>query len=284
MFAPRLVILLGVLSASSSAILFRLAAAEPLAAAFYRMAFAAAILLLTGLSGRWQAVGRREFALSALSGVCLALHFSAWFFSLTLTSIASSTVLVCTHPFPVLLGAYLLWGEKPQRGAFAGLALAMLGTALIGWGDFESGRAALYGDLLALLGALAVAGYFLIGRAVRQRVGAIQYSAIAYGSAALVLLGGAVAAGSPLSGFPSSTWWALLGLAVFPTIFGHTLFNWALRYVSPGVVSVSVLGEPVGATLLAALIWREWPGPLVLLGGAILLLGIGLFQRFTVSH
>jgi len=284
MLAPRLVILLGVLSTSSSAILFRLAAADPLAAAFYRLAFATAILLLTVLGGRWSAVGRRELALSALSGVCLAVHFGAWFFSLTMTSIASSTILVSTHPFLVLLGAYLLWGETPRREAFAGLALAVLGTVLIGWGDFAAGQAAVFGDLLALLGAVAVAGYFLIGRTVRTHIGAIQYSAIAYGSAALVLLGGAIVADSSLSGYPPSTWWALLGLAVFPTIFGHTLFNWALKYVSPGLVSVSVLGEPVGATLLAALIWQEWPGPLVLLGGVILLVGIGLFQRFTVSQ
>lgn len=284
MLAPRLVILLGVLSASSSSILFRLAAAEPLAAAFYRMALATAILLVTGVSWRWKALGRRELALSALSGLCLACHFGAWFFSLTMTSIASSTILVSTHPILVLLGAYLLWGETPRRGAFAGLALTILGTALIGWGDSASGRAALSGDLLALLGAVAVACYFLIGRSVRKQVGAIQYSTIAYGSAALALLGGAIATGSPLTGYPPATWWALLGLAVFPTLFGHTLFNWALKYVSPGLVSVSALGEPVGATLLAALIWREWPGPVVLVGGVILLLGIGLFQRFTVSQ
>lgn len=226
-------------------------------------------------------MGRRDLLLSALSGLFLAAHFAAWFFSLTLTSIASSTVLVSTHPFLVLLFAYLMWGERPGRSALIGVFVAVVGAVLIGWGDFGLDARALWGDLLAFLGAVAVTGYLLIGRHVRQRLGAMQYSAIAYGSASVALLLGALAMGNPLTGFPDTTWVVFLALAVFPTIFGHTLFNWALKFVPPSVVSVSILGEPVGATILAWLIWQTGPGPISLTGGALLLLGIGLFQRAT---
>lgn len=275
---PHLVILLGVLSASASSILFRLAAAEPLVVAFYRLAFSTLLLSIPFLWRRWERMERRDLWLSAVSGLFLAAHFATWFFSLTLTSITSSTVLVSTHPFVVMLFAFFMDGERPGRKALAGVAVAVLGATVVGWGDFRLDGGALWGDLLAFLGAVTVAGYFLIGRQVRQRVGAMQYSIIAYASAALALFVGAVALGSPLTGFPTPTWWVFGGLALFPTLFGHTLFNWALKYVSPAAVSVSILGEPVGATLLAWLLWRSTPGPVTLAGGLLLLVGIGLFQ------
>lgn len=271
-------ILLGVLSASASSILFRLAAAEPLVVAFYRLAFSTLLLSIPFLWRRWERMERRDLWLSAVSGLFLAAHFATWFFSLTLTSITSSTVLVSTHPFVVMLFAFFMDGERPGRKALAGVAVAVLGATVVGWGDFRLDGGALWGDLLAFLGAVTVAGYFLIGRQVRQRVGAMQYSIIAYASAALALFVGAVALGSPLTGFPTPTWWVFGGLALFPTLFGHTLFNWALKYVSPAAVSVSILGEPVGATLLAWLLWRSTPGPVTLAGGLLLLVGIGLFQ------
>ncbi|MFZ5816184.1 MAG: DMT family transporter [Bacillota bacterium] len=275
-------ILLGVLSASAASVLFKFASAEPLVVAFYRLAFSTLILAVPLLWQKRERVERRDLLLSLTSGVFLAAHFAAWFFSLTLTSIASSTVLVSTHPFLVLLFAYVMWGERPDRSAMIGVVVAVIGAVLIGWGDFGLDARALWGDLLAFLGAVAVTGYLLIGRYVRQRMGAMQYSAIAFASASLVLLVGALLMRSPLTGFPASTWWVFVGLALFPTIFGHTLFNWALRYVPPSVVSVSILGEPVGATLLAWLIWRTGPGPVSLVGGLLLLVGIALFQWAAV--
>lgn len=276
-------ILLGVLSASASSVLFRLAQAEPLVVAFYRLLFSTLMLSVPFLWRRWERMDRRDLWLSMLSGLFLAAHFATWFFSLTLTSITSSTVLVSTHPFLVMLVAFVLYGERPGRKALAGVALAVFGAIVVGWGDFRLDAGALRGDLLAFLGAVAVAGYFLIGRHVRQRVGAMQYSIIAYASASVALLAGAMAMGNPLTGFAAPTWWVFAGLALFPTLFGHTLFNWALKYVKPAVVSVSVLGEPIGATLLAWLIWRSTPGPVILAGGLLLLLGIGLFQWGSTS-
>jgi len=276
-----IVIFLGVISASLASILFRFAQAEPLVVAFYRLALSTLILAVPLFWRRWERMSRSDLLLSLGSGLFLAAHFATWFFSLTLTSIASSTILVSTHPFLVLLFAYLVWGERPTRGALVGVAIAVLGAALVGWGDFGLSTRALWGDMLAFLGAATVAGYFLIGRHVRQRVGAVQYSVVAYAAASGALLAGALAFGNPLTGFPSETWWVFLGLAVFPTIFGHTLFNWALKYVPPSVVSVSILGEPIGATVLAWLIWQTGPAPLSLAGGLLLLVGIGLFQYWT---
>lgn len=248
--------------------------------AFYRLAFS---VLLLGAPLLWQqreATQRRDLALAAVSGLFLAAHFATWFFSLTMTSIASSTILVSTHPFLVLLYGYLFRGERTNRTALAGVGLAVLGAALVGWGDFRLDGQALLGDLLAFLGAVTVTGYFLIGRNLRQRMGAVTYSVTAYASAAAALLVAALLWGSPLTGFAPLNWWIFVALAVFPTIFGHTLFNWALRYLPASVISVNILGEPVGASLMAWLLWRTAPGSVSLTGGLVILLGIALFLRY----
>lgn len=247
--------------------------------AFYRLLFS---VILLGLPMIWQRPQRpspKDLGLALLSGLFLAAHFATWFFSLTLTSVASSTVLVSTHPFMVMLYGYLAWGERTRGWALAGAGLAVTGAMLVGWGDFRLDSAALLGDLLALLGAVTVSGYFLLGRALRQRMDAIVYSTTAYTSAAAALLLAAIAWGSPFGGFAVQNWWIFAALAVFPTLFGHTLFNWALKYVSASAVSVSILGEPIGATVLAWLLWRTAPGPAALAGGILILAGIILYQR-----
>lgn len=273
-----LVIFLGVLSVSGASILFKFATAEPLVVAMYRLAFSVVLLAVPLLWRRPGRIGRRDLVLSLISGLFLAAHFGTWFFSLKLTSVASSTVLVTMHPFIVLLYGYFAWGERTRGWAVVGVALAVAGAILVSWGDFRLDASALLGDLLAFLGAVTVSGYFLIGRHVRQRVGAVEYSVLAYASAAVTLLAAAIAWGSPLTGFAPANWTIFAALAVFPTIFGHTLFNWALKFVPASVISVSVLGEPIGASLLAWVIWRTAPGPVSLAGGTLILIGIGLFQ------
>ena len=276
---PYLVVLLGVLSVSGASVLFKFATAEPLVVAFYRLGFSVLLLALPLLWRREREhVRRADFWLTAASGLFLAAHFATWFFSLKLTSVASSTVLVSMHPFLVLLYGYLFHGERTRGWALLGAVLAVAGAILVGWGDVSLESGALLGDFLAFLGAVTVSGYFLIGRHVRQRMSAVMYSVIAYGSATLALLAAALVWGSPLAGFASVNWWIFGALAVFPTIFGHTLFNWALKFVPASVISVSILGEPIGASLLAWLIWRTAPGPLGLAGGLLILTGIALFQ------
>jgi len=284
---PHVVVLLGVLSVSSASILFKFASAAPLTVAFYRLALSVVILAVPLVRRRVTWGKGRDLWLNILSGLFLALHFATWFFSLQLTSVASSTALVSTHPLIVLLVGYVAWGERPRGLAVVGVGMSVLGAVLVGWGDFRMDTRALQGDLLAFAGAITVSGYFLIGRHVRQRVDALAYSVTAYSSASLALLVMAVLWGSPLTGFDPGNWGIFAALAIFPTIFGHTLFNWALKHLPASVISVNILGEPVGATLLAWAIWRALPGPTALVGGVCILSGIGLFlwtQRTTSNQ
>jgi drug/metabolite transporter (DMT)-like permease len=266
-----------VFAISGASILIKLSTADPLVIGFYRLAFTVLILLVPFLLQKRAPIARRDVVLSSLSGLFLAAHFATWFFSLKLTSVASSTILVNTHPFIVLLVGYVAWGERPAQRALTGVGIAVLGAMLVGWGDFAMDSRGLWGDLLAFLGAVTVSGYFLLGRHIRQRVDAIAYSVMVYSVAAVVLLGAALLSGSSLTNFSPVNWWIFVGLAVFPTVFGHTLFNWALKYLPPAVISVNILGEPLAASFLAWLIWRSMPNQLSLVGGALLLVGIAVF-------
>jgi drug/metabolite transporter (DMT)-like permease len=267
--------------------LVSISAEAPLTVAFYRLLLSLPLLgvpLLYKPTKSRFTMGMHDFGLCIVSGLFLALHFGFWFTSLNYTSVASSTVLVTTFPLMILLYEYFFRGERVRTLALAGLLLALVGTALVGWGDFQASSDSLFGDLLALLGAATVGGYFLIGRHVRPRVNVLLYSVLVYGTAALGLLTWALIAGQPLTGIPPQDWWILFGLAVFPTVFGHTLFNWALRYLPATVVSVSVLGEPIGASFLAWILWLQVPGTLSLAGSAVILCGIALFLLHANRH
>lgn len=240
------------------------------------------VLLLAGpllLRNRQElfALRGRDLWLMGLSGLFLGVHFASWVASLQYTSVASSTVLVTLHPFVVLAAGAWLFGERVPPVAVIGVVLAISGSALVGWGDFSLGGTALYGDFLAFVGAVTVAGYILIGRSVRQRVGLLPYAAVVYGVAALALLLMAALTGTPLLGYAPREWGLFLALAALPTIMGHTVMNWALRYLKAAVVSVSILGEPVGASALAFLLFGEAPGSLSLTGGLLILVGIAVF-------
>ena len=279
------VLVLAVLGTSSGAVLVRLAESPAPVTAFWRLAFsvlALAPFLVIGRGWRaWRSLGRRQLGLLALAGLCLAAHFLSWFRSLDFTSVASSTVLVSAHPlFVGLLSARLL-GESPNREEWIGLSLAVAGALVIGWGDFLSGPDPLLGDFLALLAAALGAAYFVIGRKLRGTLDLLPYVVPVYGIAALVCLARASAGGMQITGWPAATWWALAGLAVGPTLLGHTGLNWALRHVRAYVVSVVLLFEPLGATLLAVMVLGrgEIPGWNTLFGGAAILTGVWLSIR-----
>ncbi len=245
--------------------------------AFYRLGFSAVILggMLPFL--RAESISPRDLLLTLVSGVFLAAHFAFWFSSLTLTSIASSTVLVNTHPFFILAFEYLVLSKLISPRALLGMVIAITGATIVGWGDIGLDAKGLGGDLLAVLGAVAFAGYLLLGRETRQRISAVRYSFLAYLSSTVVLGVAALVVGNPFVGFPAHNWAVFAALAVIPTMFGHTLFNWALRFLPASVVSVSVLGEPIGATLLAWILFRTLPSALASGGGALILLGLAIF-------
>jgi len=274
----------GVLIASSAAIMIRFAQAggyPSTSLAAGRLGIAALLLWAyrpVSSVRELAAVGRRDFALCALSGLFLALHFGFWITSLEFSSVAGSVALVTTSPLWVgLLGPFFL-GERPRLMAMIAALVAIAGALLIGLGDAlidleaASGllSGSLRGNILALLGAISVSGYLLIGRAVRARVSLGSYVRLVYGCAAAALILYTVVRGIPLlPANPQLLLWAGL-LAIGPQLLGHTSFNWALKHYSAVVVTVIILGEPVGSALLAAALLGEFPAAApVALGGAV---------------
>lgn len=280
---PRPVVLgglvVGVTAVSSAAVLIRLADAHALAIAFWRCLGGAAALTPFALRARrgaprldraqrWQITG---------AGLFLALHFALWIGSLELTTVASSATLVTMAPLFVGLGAALLLDEAPARSTWAGMGITIAGALTIGVADLSDvalGRRALLGDVMALGGAVAVSGYLLAGRAARRRLPLTVYATGVYGVAAAALLAASLAAGVPLGGYDRGTWLALAALVVGPQLLGHTVFNGLLSTVTATVVSIVVLAEPVGATLLAWLVLGELPAELFWLGAPLILSGV----------
>jgi drug/metabolite transporter (DMT)-like permease len=209
----------------------------------------------------------------------LAVHFAAWITSLALTSVAASVVLVTTSPLFVGLIAHLFLKEPISRPLALGMLLALVGSVIIGVDDVEVGTHRLTGDLLALVGALAAAGYFLVGRRLRAGLSLLGYVFPVYGTAALVLMVVALIAGVPLMGYAPSTWGWLLLLALIPQIVGHSSLNWALRHLPVTYVSLSVLGEPIGSTLLAWWVLNERPALASVVGGSLILAGLVVAGR-----
>lgn len=262
---------LGVLTLSWAAILIRFTSSPSLAVAAGRMALSALALVPLAFAGRPR-LSRSGWGLAALAGAFLALHFALWTESLRLTTVASSVALVTTNPIFVGLLSWALLRERPSAALWQGILLSVAGGLLIGWGDFAVGGSALLGDALALLGAVAASAYLLIGRRAREEGALLPYVALAYGVAAVLLL--AVAGGS--GAFPPlGIDWPWIGLlAAGPQLLGHTSVNWALRRFPASAVAVAILGEPVGATLWAYLVFGEAPSPLQGVGVALVLLGI----------
>jgi len=235
-------------------------------------------LLLTQPAGpRWPR--RADWPAFVAAGALLALHFLPWTLSLRYTSVASSVLFVSLHPVFVALLGWFLFGESVGARRLVGIGLAVAGSAIIGGGDLRLAGPALVGDGLALLGALALAGYLLLGRRVRQQYSAVAYSLPVYALAGLVAAGLAPVAGVRLAPVKASDFVLFFLLALVCTLGGHTLYNYALRRLPVALVAVSFLGEPVGAAALAWLLLAEPPTPAVLLGGLVILCGLYLAIR-----
>ncbi|MDQ3811687.1 MAG: DMT family transporter, partial [Chloroflexota bacterium] len=211
----------------------------------------------------------------------LAFHFWSWNASLALTSVAASVVLVNVQPVIVATLSAAWLREAPNRRQWLGIALALLGALLVAWNDRAagsggSGGRALLGDLLALTGAVTAALYYLVGRHLRQTLDLWPYVGLVYGACLAALLLLVLAGDVPVGGQPPRELAIFAALAAGPMMLGHTGMNWALKYLPAYVVNLTVLGEPVGATLLAAVLpgIREVPPALTVGGGALVLAGI----------
>ncbi len=280
---PLVVMLVAVVAMSWAAPLIRLATAPPIAIAAWRLAFASLALgpAFAASRGRreWSRLGARERRIAALAGVALALHFASWITSLRLTSVTASVVLVSLSPVFAWLFSRTFLGERPAGRQLLGIALAVAGAAIIALGDARRpGHAALWGDLLALAGAVFGGAYFVIGRRLRADLGLVAYITPVYGVAAVVLLAWAGLRAEAFVAYPVRDWAIFAALALGPMIVGHGGLNYALRYLPAYTVNVAALGEPVGASVIAWLLpaIAEPPGLLAAAGGVIALGGIAL--------
>jgi drug/metabolite transporter (DMT)-like permease len=280
-WALTLLLLAGIVAISFSSIFIRWSSAPSSVLAMYRLLLTGLLMLPFVLKSRpkLSAVALRDWGRMCLSGVFLALHFLFWMESLRYTSVASSTILLSLEPVFVLVGAYWLFRERTTAKAVAGMSAAILGASLIGWGDVGVSARALQGDLLSFLGTAAVAVHMLIGQSVARRIPSLLYSLTVFTTAAAAFLIYNLTTGTAVGGYGSREWGIFVLLAVVPTVFGHVLFNWLLQYVNAATVSVSVLGEPVGATLLAYLLLGEHLSMTQAFAGLVIIAGVWYFLR-----
>jgi drug/metabolite transporter (DMT)-like permease len=281
-FNPSLALVSGVLAVSTGAIFAKLAEAPALVIAAYRVGLASLILApIAWWKARDELMGLeiREYILALLSGFFLALHFFTWISSLNYTSVANSVVLVNTNPLWVGLLTPVLSKDRLGLMSKIGIALGVIGGAIIGAGDFATGGQALWGDFLALLGSICAAMYLLLGRNLRRKLSLLAYVIICYGGAAIILWALVIARGLQVVGFSSGTYAAFAGMALISQIIGHTSYNWALKWFSASLIAVSLLGEPIGATILAYIIFAETLTWTKLVGGSLILAAIYLAAR-----
>ena len=265
------------LAVSWASIFIRLADADPISTAFYRMLFAAILMAPFGirrLARNLKALPSADLWLLVASGILLGVHFASWITSLKYTTISNSVVIVATQPFFVAIMEWLFWKEKISRWTAIGMAVAFVGMVIISRSDFHLSGNQLLGDMLALIGAFCAGAYLMAGRKIRQKLPNRYYVFPVYLIAALTLLVIAVPFHSPLTGFPAKTWLCFFLLALIPTMMGHSLYNYLLKFVRAHLVAVTILGEPIGATVFAALIFGEYPPLATYIGGGSSLAGI----------
>ena len=289
----KLFVLLGILGVSCSSIFIRFTDAPAIVVVFFRMAFAAVPLAVLVLSRRelreeLKDLGIRPILGALLSGVFLAMHLTAYVESVHLTTITSATLLVDTEVLFVALVSVLLFREKISRPGMIGILLALAGSVMLSAGDLLPGQAKglivmenagthIRGDLFALLGAVFLAVYTLLGSRLRKSFSTISYTFLAYAGASAVLLCACLVTSVPLTGWSADDYFYSFLMTVFCTYLGHTIFNWGLRYLPAPFISTCRLGEPVVATILAVVVFGEVPGAHQIIGGVIVLAGLYIY-------
>ena len=281
---PGILMIVGVLGISMSSILIKFSTGPSAVTAAWRLIWTV-ILMTPVVFGRGKlrrellGLPKKDLVCSMVSGIFLAVHFAFWFESLKQTTVASASSIVSTEVIWVALGFCLFLRGKLSWKAMGAIALALCGSVLIAWSDSGTGGSHLYGDLLALLAALAVAVYVLLGRVVQQRVSTTVYTYVVYATCGLVLVGICLFQGNSLVHFGPNPVVVALLLAVFSTLLGHTIFSWSLKFYSPAFVSAVKLMEPVVSSILAVFLFREIPAPLQLFGGILILTGLYAYTK-----
>jgi drug/metabolite transporter (DMT)-like permease len=280
-----ILLLLGIVAVSTASIFIKLCDAPALIISTYRMVLASLILMpWASYQKVWRGWEKKDVAWLIFSGILLSLHFASWIASLKYTSVASSVVLVTTHPIFVGIGSWVFLKERLGLNLIIGIGFSVIGSGLIGYGDIALSKEAFMGDGLALLGAIAASGYFLVGRKMRKNQDLLSYIFPVYSTAGLVLIIFSLFFRKPFFGYSSSTYLFLFLLALIPQLIGHTTFNWALKYLPASMVSITILGEPVGSTILAFFILGEGLTTWKVLGGISIFIGILIALKKEASN
>lgn len=274
-----LLMVIGIVAISFSSIFIKWSSAPASVQGMYRLLFTSLLMLpfARPYSGAAFGLRRKDWLLLGMSGTMLALHFLLWMGSLEFTSVASSTMIMALEPVFIMVGAYLLYKEKTSASALLGMGIAIFGVVFIGWGDISLSSDHIKGDLLSIGGTVAVAAHLLIGQRLVARMPSYLYSLIVFIIAAVVFAVYNLLTGIPFFDYPPKEWGIFVLLAIVPTVFGHILFNWLLQYASATTVSMNILGEPVGASILAYLLLGEQLTGLQWAGGMLVMAGLAVY-------
>ncbi|MBM7600847.1 drug/metabolite transporter (DMT)-like permease [Virgibacillus halotolerans] len=271
-------LIISIIAISFAAIFVKWSDAPSTILSMYRMVFASIFIIPIAWKKRdaFKQITKKDWFFLVFSGFFLAMHFALWFGSLKLTTVASSTVILALQPVVALVGGFILYKERTNKAALVTMGIAIVGVMMIGWGDIGLGKEAIIGDILSFLCVIAVVCYLLIGQNIVRKISHWIYSFCVFSFAAIFLGIYNLIAGIDFVGYEKQDWGIFLLLAIFPTI-AHVIFNWLLNYVNSTTISMSVLGEPVGATLLAVLLLGERLVGWQIIGGIFVLTGVFLF-------
>ena len=278
----KLILLLGIIGISFSAIFVKFATAPSAVLAFYRMAFATLCLAPVIFFRHREELKNlpvKKVIMCLVSGFFLACHFTCYFEAIRYTSVSSSTVLVDTEVFFICIFSYLLFKEKCSKIGMIGIIITFVGSVILAMGDRSGGSQVLLGDILALMGAFFVAVYTMIGSRQRKGLSTNVYTFFVYGMAAITLLCFNLLSRTPIPGYGAMNYFWGFMLCVFCTLMGHSIFNWGLKYLPASLISNMKLGEPVFASILALFLFGQVPGILQILGGTLVIVGIYLYLK-----
>lgn len=294
-FNPTIALTIGVISISTTAIFVKMAETAPASIiAVYRLFFAVLLLapaVIVSYKDAFKNIGMKQWLFCVCASFCTSLYFLFWFESLQLTSVISSVVLLSLQPLFVFSATYFHVSGRFSARVIISTCIAFIGVAIIVWGDFQYSQTALYGDVLALLAALAGTACFVCSQNNRKKLEFIPHVFIVYAIAMVFLIAYNLVIQAPFSPYPSSYWSVFFALAIIPTFLGSTIFNWALKWIHTSTILVAIVCVPISASLLAyfflheRISWQQW------LGGSIVLIGLLLFivstsrkNKVTLSH
>ncbi len=270
-------LLIAIIAVSFSSILIKFSNSSPMVIAAYRLGIASIILMPPTIYyelKNFRKYSKKDLLKIFLISCSLSLHFASWITSLNYTSIANSVIIVNTSPIFVAIFSYYFLKEKIKDTTLIGIIIAFIGATIIAIGDYGIGKNNFLGDIYALIGAIALSIYIIGGRKMRQKLSLYLYVTPVYILSTIILIIFCLLFKIPLYPYPMKEYIVFILLAIIPTIFGHTIYNWILKNVKATIIATSLLGEPIGSTILAMIIFNEIPGILTFIGGPIALIGI----------